>query len=257
VWSKRWSYLFASLAPLLLVAIPAVLLWIFGLVNLVPMAAELWAVLFPLAIIGGLTMALALVGLIGWPMVHATLSAEGSDSFDALSRSYSYVYQAPWQYAWYSLIALVYGAVVVFFVTFMGSLAVYLGKWGMSQTPGTQYFNRDPSYMFLWAPTSYHWHDMLTMTPSGRLLDQVGYPRADLNLRWWNYIGIVVMSVYTYVIFLLVIGFSYCYFWSASTVIYLLMRRKVDDTELDEIYLEEEEPEDTYTTAATTAAQPS
>ena len=89
-------------------------------------------------------MAVVLVGLVGWPMMYATISAEGSDSFDAISRSYSYVYQSPWHYIWYSLVAIGYGAVVVFFVGFMGSTIVYLGKWGVSQTPFIEKADRDP-----------------------------------------------------------------------------------------------------------------
>jgi hypothetical protein len=248
VWARKWSYFFASLAPILIVAALAVLLWLFGIGNLIPVFAEFWdGLLFPLVLLGGLAMAVALFGMIGWPMIHATLSAEGSDSFDALSRSYSYVYQAIWSYVWYTLVALAYGAVVVFFVSFMGSLLVYLGKWGMSQTPGTDYFNRNPSYMFVWAPTSYHWRDMLTSDAPTAVLDPA-------NFRGWNWIGTFLVTVWTYLVFLMVIGFGYSYFWTAFTGIYLLMRRKVDDTDLDEVYLEEEEPEDTYTTS--TAAAP-
>src|SRR5262245_26693817 len=42
------------------------------------------------------------------------------------------------------------------------------------------------------------------------------------------------------VVFLLVVGFGYSYFWTASTIIYSLMRKVVDDTEIDEIHLEED-----------------
>src|SRR5207253_8447687 len=84
---------------------------------------------WPLVLLAGIIMAVILVGLVGWPMMYTTISAEGSDSFDALSRSYSYVYQCPWHYLWYSLVAIAYGAVLVFFVGFMGSLMVYLGQW--------------------------------------------------------------------------------------------------------------------------------
>ena len=121
---------------------------LFGVVYLVPLLGDVWAgLLFPLLLLAGVVMAILLVGLVGWPMIHVTLSAEGSDSFDALSRSYSYVLQNPWNYIWYCAVAVVYGAVVVFFVGFMGSLTVYLGKWAMTQTPGTEYFNRDPAYL--------------------------------------------------------------------------------------------------------------
>ena len=47
-------------------------------------------------------------------------------------------------------------------------------------------------------------------------------------------------------IFLLVIGFAYSYYFTAFTQIYFLMRRKVDDVDLDEVYLEEDEPDEPH-----------
>src|SRR5438067_10190076 len=91
--------------------------------------------------------------------MYATISTEASDSFDALSRSYSYVYQAPWQYLWYAFVAAVYGAALVFFVTFMSSLLVFLAKWGVAR--GVFVESREPSYLFAYAPTSFGWRDLL------------------------------------------------------------------------------------------------
>src|SRR5207248_2453545 len=123
-----------------------------------------------------------LVGLIGWPLMNATISVEGSDSFDALSRSYSYVYQAIWHYLWYGLVALFYGMALVFFVGLMASLIIFLPKWAVSTTPGIgsndPKSDREPSYLFDYAPTSFGWRDLLIsdsrfveeqrkLTPSG------------------------------------------------------------------------------------------
>jgi hypothetical protein len=258
----RWrSYLFASFAPLGLLAGLEILLILFGLLNLVPVLAELWNGLFWLIPLGvGFIMAVVLVCLVGWPMIQATLGAEGSDSFDALSRSYSYVLQNPWSYLWYSVVALVYGAVVVFFVGFMGSLMVYLAKWGVSQTPGTAYFNRDPSYMFVWAPTSFGWRDLLLQGSPivGGNPTVSDAAMRDYFRQWqpWNNIGLFLVTIWLYLVFLLVVGFGYSYFWSASTIIYFLMRRKVDDTEMDEVYLEEEDTEEPYSAPTTPASTP-
>jgi hypothetical protein len=252
----RWkSYIFASFAPVIGLAVCALLLIVFfGIPNWIPIFREFWVgLLMPLALGLGLCMAVILIGLPGWPMIHATLGAEGSDSFDALSRCYSYVLQKPWSYIWYALVALIYGAVVVFFVGFMGSLMIYLAKWGISETPLNEAFNRDPSYMFIWAPTSYHWRDLLTQGSS-----VAEDPGAALS-HWWNYVGPFCVAIWLGLVFLMIVGFGYSYFWTASTIIYLMMRRKVDDTELDEVYLEEEEPEDSYTAPATAppaSAQP-
>ena len=119
----------------------------------------------PIVLLLGFIIAIVLVGLVGWPLMIATISTEGTDSFDALSRSYSYVYQAPWQYLWYGFLAVVYGAVLVFFVGFMASLMVFLGKWGVSSAVGLSNpdpkFDREPSYLFNYAPTSFGWRDLL------------------------------------------------------------------------------------------------
>jgi hypothetical protein len=56
--------------------------------------------------------------------------------------------------------------------------------------------------------------------------------------------------LWLWLFFLLILGFGYSYFWSVSTIIYLLMRQKVDDTELDEVYLEEEQ-DSPYSAGAT------
>src|SRR5205085_5215186 len=66
------------------------------------------------------------------------------------------------------------------------------------------------------------------------------------SMKAWNYIGAVLVSIWLYLLFLLIVGFGYSFFWTASTIIYLLMRHKVDDTDLDEIHLEEEETEEPF-----------
>jgi hypothetical protein len=263
VWARYKSYLCAPLFPLGFLLFIVIALVIFGLIEAWTFAVGdiLFVLLWPLILLAGLVMAVVVVGLVGYPLMYTTISAEGSDSFDAISRSYSYVYQAPWQYVWYGLVALCYGAVLVFFVGFMGSLIVYSSKWAVSQAPVSD--SREPSYLFMWAPTSYGWRDLLLyksvnaetvpeINNRGQVVSVTDLrvtPTYELSPT--NYFAAFVVSVCLYVLFLLVVGFSYSYFWTASTIIYLLMRRKVDDTELDEIHLEEE-PEQTWTPPATT-----
>jgi hypothetical protein len=246
--ARYLSFLSAPLFPLVLVAVVVLCLVLFGFFHLIPAFGDIIVdgLGWPLVILAGLAMAVVLVGLVGWPMMYATISAEGSDSFDAISRSYSYVYQGPWHYIWYALVALAYGAVVVFFVGFMGSLMVYLGKWGVSQTPFTETTGRDPQYLFIYAPTSFGWRDLLLQDSPA--VTSAGTLRQDYveSMRWYNYAGAALVALWLYVVFMMVVGFAYSYFWSASTIIYLLMRRKVDDTELDEVYLEDDEVEDAY-----------
>jgi hypothetical protein len=262
-WTRYKAYLGAPLLTLAFLAGLTFVLLIFGLFEAWTFVIGdiVFPLLWPIVLLIGLIMAVVLVGLVGWPLMYTTISAEGSDSFDAISRSYSYVYGAPWHYLWYSLVALVYGAVLVFFVGLMGSLTVYMGKWAVTLPPTMD--QREPSYLFRWAPTSFGWRNLLLhksphaeiqteITPSGRAVRApVVVDYANKSINWHNNIGAFFVSIWLYLLFLLVVGFGYSYFWTAGTIIYLLMRRKVDDTEMDEIYLDEE-PEPPYPAAPMT-----
>jgi hypothetical protein len=272
------SFLSAPLFPLVLVAVIVVLMILFGAVQMIPIFGDIViaGLLWWLMLLAAIGMAVVLVGLVGWPLMSATISAEGTDSWEAVSRSYSYVFGAPWHYLWYGVIALVYGAIVVFFVGFMGSATVYLAKWGVNQTPFIQSAHREPSFLFVYAPSSFGWRNLLLQ---GAVVDgqnvvergvinrtayekwlglaregQEKYEGKD-KLTWWNKVGAFLVAIWLYLFFLLILGFGYSYFWSASTIIYLLMRRKVDDTELDEVYLEEEDHESSYGTPAFSPAK--
>src|SRR5713226_90737 len=255
--SRFTSFFTAPLIPLIGVILFLVLLILFGVLHLIPLVGDIIdGIGWPLVLLAGLVMAIILVGLVGWPMMYSTISTEGSDSFDALSRSYSYVLTNPWHYIWYCLVALAYGAVVVFFVGFMGSLMVYLGEWGISQTPfiGPGYVNREPEYLFQYAPTSYGWRELLLQGSSS--IDVHGNYADPGQWHMWNKIGAGLVAFWLYLVFLMIVGFGYSYFWTAATIIYLLMRRKVDDTEMDEVYVEEDETEEPYSMPITSPSAP-
>ncbi|MGH7224326.1 MAG: hypothetical protein ACRELF_13935, partial [Gemmataceae bacterium] len=259
------SYLMAPLFPLGFVFGVLFFMMLFGVVHMIPVFGDVvWdGLLWWLMMICGLVMAVTLVGLVGWPLMSATISTEGTDSWEAVTRSYSYVYQKPWHYIWYSLVAIAYGAVLVFFIGFMSSLTVYLAKWGVSETPfsSKNYTNREPTFLFVYAPTSFGWRTLLLegTTVNGRKLVDNGEIQPSVyedylgdsgeskdRLRGWNKIGAFLVTIWLFLFFLLMLGFGYSYFWSASTIIYLLMRRHVDAAELDEVYLEEDEQEGPY-----------
>lgn len=268
----------APLFPLIFLGILTFFLIIFGLIEgFLPAFGDivLAGLLWPVVIVFGLIMAVVVVGLVGWPLMNPTIAAEGSDNFDALSRSYSYIYQAFWHYLGYWAVALAYGAVLVFFIGFMGSLVVYLGKWGFSQAPGLQSSNpasdRDPAYLFYYAPTSFGWRDLLikdsqyakkldTVTASGAPAETYEFKEEYANaMKWYNNVGAVLVGFWVGLFFLLIVGFGYSYFWTASTLIYFLMRKHVDDTEVDEVYFEEgdtEPPPSSVVATQTPAAKP-
>ncbi|MFO0928909.1 MAG: hypothetical protein U0736_18125 [Gemmataceae bacterium] len=296
---KRFgSYVFAPLFPLAMVFFLTIILAVFGMLHLIPVVGDVLidGLLWPIPLLIGLVMAGVLVGLVGWPLMATTVSTEGTDSWEAVSRTYSYVYQRPWYYAWYGLVAIFYGGLLVFFVGFMGSLSVYLAKWGVSQAPGVVTLNREPSYLFVYAPLSFGWRELLlegaevnlttaqqadkdlapfdganvvrsrsTAPVTGPIGGLSRYNRIDAGtydvylrtLSPWNRIGAMMVAFWLGLAFLLVLGFGYSYFWTASTIIYLLLRKSVDSAELDEVYMEEDDFDTTLPPAAgPTAARP-
>lgn len=253
VRARIQSYITAPLFPLIFLAGLAIFLFFFGLFEQIPLLGDILVagLFWPVVLVFGLIMAVVLLGLVGWPLMYATLSAEGSDSFDAISRSYSYVFQATWSYLCYGVLALLYGAVLVFFVGFLSSIMVYMGKWGISNANLWQ--SREPSYLFMYAPTSFGWRDLLldksVNAEATEVILQNGQKvfrnrlKADYekDLAWYNTMGAGLVGFWLTIFFMLVVGFGYSYFWTASSIIYLLMRQKVDDTEMDEIHMDDAE----------------
>jgi len=70
--------------------------WCVGFVHLI--------LVFPFALV---TVLMTIGFALGWPLMFAAISAEGSDAFDAVSRGFSYVYQRPIQFVFYHLCNLV------------------------------------------------------------------------------------------------------------------------------------------------------
>ena len=135
---NKWpSYFAAPLFPLFGVAFAAVPLALFGLLLRTDIGLVIAGAFWFLPLLGGLFMAVLLVGLFfGFPLMWATISVEGTDAFDALSRSYAYTYQRPLLYALYSLVAGALGMLGWIVVAIFASAIVELGTWGVSWCSG-------------------------------------------------------------------------------------------------------------------------
>ncbi|MGN6625350.1 MAG: hypothetical protein ACTHLN_01910, partial [Tepidisphaeraceae bacterium] len=118
---KVLSFIFAPLIPIIIILVIGLVVAIASLLISVPGIGGIWSVIvgigFFIALLAGLVMMLTAIGLIGGGnLMFPTIAAEGSDSFDAVSRSFSYLYARPWQLSFYSLVSLPYGAVTYLFV---------------------------------------------------------------------------------------------------------------------------------------------
>ena len=233
--SKCLSFLFAPIIPLLIVLVLGVLIAAGGLLYYIPWVGPILAgLLFFLALAAGFLCVLALIGLLGGVnLMYPTVAVEGSDSFDAISRSFSYVFSRPWRMLWYTLVALVYGALCYLFVRFVIYLVLvvthFFVSWWLRGQPATYFPDMWPM------PT---W-DSLPYEPR---YNNPAPPHND-HLKFTESFAAGLMSMWIYLVIGLLGAFAISFYFSVSTIIYYLMRREVDATELDDVYLEDADDE--------------
>jgi hypothetical protein len=208
--SSKWRSYFASpwlpMLGILLITIPTAII---GLLLRLDFGVLLVGIVWPVLLVGGLLMAIFLLGLFfGWPLMWGAISTEGTDSFDALSRSYSYVYQRPLQYLFYAVVAALLGVLGAMLAYWFADAVIHLTLWAVSWGSGGQRLG-----------------DVLRGGPS--VLGGAGT------------FGVALIHFWIGCVRLMAVAFAYSYFWTASTAIYLLLRFQVDGTEMDEIYMDE------------------
>ncbi|HZZ41560.1 MAG TPA: hypothetical protein VFE58_01360 [Tepidisphaeraceae bacterium] len=226
---KMLSFIFAPIIPLVLILLITALLALAGLVLLnIPYAGPIiLSVFFFLPLLAGAILTLLLLGTgAGFNLMYPTIAIEGSDSFDAISRSFSYVYHRPWRLIWYTAVALTYGAVCYLFIRFFIfmtlTLTQYFLGWWLPAKSAAQW----PS---IWPPIEF-WH------LSSPLLDLRTLPWSENVTAWF-------VSFWVYWLITMLGAFAISFYFSANTIIYSLLRREVDATDLDDVYVEEIEEE--------------
>jgi hypothetical protein len=176
--------------------------------------------------------------------MYPTIAVEGSDSFDAISRSFSYVYARPWRMTFYTLVAIVYGALCYLFVrTFvwlMLTLTHHFVAAGMvaATAPSTE-----PLWSVMWrGPTA----------APGRLSYDIDF----LTLTYTQSFAAFMVAFWVYLVIGMLGAFAISFYFSANTIIYFLMRNEVDATEMDDVYLEQSEEDFADATAPPVTVAP-
>jgi hypothetical protein len=239
--SKFLSFIFAPIIPLIIVLVVGLIVTIGGLLGNIPVLGPvLVGVFFFLALAAGFVMTLVLLGTGGgYNLMYPTIAVEGSDSFDAISRSFSYVYARPWRMLFYSLVSVFYGALCYLFVRYFIAILLilthhFVGAGMMSNVEGSKV------PIDLWN----------TMWPAPEGHGFVSYDIDSMTLGPAQSLGAYLVSFWVYLAAGLVGAFAISFYFSANTIIYYLMRREVDATELDDVYLEQSEEDFGDTTHA-------
>lgn len=223
----------------------------------------LWVVVLCLS----LTMTFILLGLMfAWPLIISAISCEGQDSFDGMSRAFAYVFQRPLHYLIYALIAVAFSGVcwLVASALIGGTIqtAHWAASWGMNSFDSTRAEKlSDPAEINLaqtlpLAEKADEVEDVTRNETRGGRKIGIARPDTDSDLisentdsqsqtnalsqpaslafgkrmmRFWNNFARTLGA-----------AFLYGLFWCLSAAVYLLLRKDLDATEMDEIYLAED-----------------
>jgi hypothetical protein len=171
---------------------------------------------------------LLLLGIIGgFNLLYPTIAVEGADSFDAMSRSFAYVYARPWRLAFYSVMALVYGVVTFLFVSFAVYLVLWLTHtfvgWGMDLF-GAHYgtYSGAGALETLW-PAPQLW----------RLITPINW----YAMSWPEFGGAVMLHFWVFLLITGIGAYVVSYYFSSHTIVYLLLRRSVDGQGIKEVFM--------------------
>ncbi len=211
----RWpSYSGGPALPLIACLMLAIPLLFLGWIARLDAGAFFVGLIWPLALVGGGMIALLALGLfLCWPLMWPTISTEVTDSFDALSRSYSYTLHRPLRYFGYVMFAGILGALLLVIVSLIVELILEMTLWGFSIGAGIPRLN-----------------ELNATVING---EQGAIFRGAHHLfAFWNHLLVLIPF-----------AVAASYFWTAMTQIYLLLRRDEDGAELDEVFLPAQDKE--------------
>ena len=261
---KYGAYLGATVLPGIAVLFLVLGCALVGLLIQVPhlnfFVALLLFFLVPLA--GFLTFLIGLGGTVGASLMYPAVSCEANDSFDAISRAYSYVFGRPWRFLFFNVAGGLYGLACSFFVAFFvkcmliwSFAAVDYGSDGMFNAtilplvkghlarlvdPIVSFVNTVGEKVSAWDPTQYLTRSF-DIAKQQLGLASFGDVPAPADAIWSDQAAAVVISLIVVVIVGLVIAYIVSLFFSIQTTIYLLLRKSVDGAEMTEVYREEDE----------------
>jgi hypothetical protein len=221
-WQKLGGFLTAPAIPITIMVVAGTFIVMLGLAGNIPVAGKfIMALGLPVALIIGLVISLFLVGtIIGFNIMSPAIAYEGTNGLDAISRSFAYVFAHPWAVTFYGILASIYGAVSYLFVrafAFLLLLITYtLVDIGLSNDGNGAILEK------LWAKPEFF--NLLRENP-------------DLSLTTMELAPSLMINTAVLTVIALLIAFVFSFYYCSCTIIYALMREKVDKTPTDQIYI--------------------
>ena len=219
VMKKFWSYFWSPLTPILGVLFFIACNVVGGLLGKIEFAGEIAvAVGFPLAILSGfLIVFLGIVGIIGFILMFPAISSEGSDAFDAISRAYSYVLSRPLHFLSLFITIIICGTILTFVVGYGACLVMQTSYFTVGLGMGEK-LNEIIAFI-------------AGLSGAGDAITSLN----PISMR----IAALLFMLYIVLIKITVGSIIIAFAGSASTIAYLILRKDVDGTEMDDVYTEE------------------
>jgi len=213
------SYVFAPLmllAAVVLACLPGALA---GMLMRSDMGVFVASIGWLIVLLTGFIMVVLLAGVgLGWPLMWGAISAEpDGDEFEAINRSFSFALSRPLHYLCYFLLVAALGAAGGWVVDVAARSSITAARWSAS-----------------WGAGAERWQEVRSQATS-RIASDGTIAEGPVTSAW----GLGVIDLSEDFARAIAVGFRHSFFWCAAAGIYLLLRRDVDETELDEVYLED------------------
>jgi hypothetical protein len=226
----------AVLMPLSGVALLCIPLGLLGLLLGFDVGVFLVGIFWFVILAGAAVIAFLLFGLLfGWPLIVASISTEGQNSFDAVTRAFAYTFQRPLNYALYMLVAILFGGFCWLIVSVVTDKVVDLGYWATSWGANRISIDRIEVVKgsvnpFASSVTDNRGFDSpLPGVDAEQQSVSSALRRGRQIIGFWNGCVRTVAA-----------AFLHGLFWCMAGAIYLLLRKDVDETEMDEVFLVDE-----------------
>ena len=213
-WSQWRQTVLAVVSPAMFVAGVSTLLMLAGLVLFsIPVINVIGSLLYGVALIFGLFIALiSIFYAVSFPMLVPAVMVEHCTGGESVQRAFSYVIARSLQYLMYLLLLVIAMVIGFIFVRLVATLTLDL----TAALVGSMTLN-----------------DSLLNAGS---IESLSTPAT--GLAWYEQTGSAIISCWEIIVHDCMIGWVFSGFFSASTMVYLLMRRACDGQSTKEIWTE-------------------
>lgn len=218
---KYRSFLSAPLIPVGLVAIFSLVVLLIGLGAAIPWIGDLLlSILFVFLLFFGVIIVLLAIGVAaGGLLLYPAIAYEGTNGLDSIGRSFSYVLNRPVRMFYYVFMSSIFGTFFYLMLRFMIFIVLRftyrLLELGMALAGQGEKIER------MWVRP-----DFLNILN-----------KASGAANWSESVASYVIYLFLLILVGFLLAYVISYVLSASTIIYALIRKKVDRVAYDAIYL--------------------